>query len=82
MKIVTYVQDGRRKPGAVVGENVVDLSPAATSVQELIEGGPGMLGPRPPPRAAGRWHPSARPGFWRHCRARYRSATVWSSRSI
>lgn len=43
MKIVTYIQDGRRKPGAVVGEMLVDLSPAATSVQALIEGGPGML---------------------------------------
>ena len=43
MKIVTFVQDGRRKPGAVVNGNIVDLSPAATTVQELIEGGPGML---------------------------------------
>lgn len=43
MKIVTYIQDGRQKPGAVVGTDVVDLSPAAASVQELVEGGPGML---------------------------------------
>lgn len=43
MKIVTYIQDGRRKPGAIVDGHIVDLSPAATTVQELIEGGPGML---------------------------------------
>lgn len=54
MKIVTYIQDGRRKPGAVVGENVIDLSPAATSVQELIEGGPGMLARAEAAAATGR----------------------------
>lgn len=54
MKIVTYIQDGRRKPGAVVGENVIDLSPATTSVQELIEGGPGMLARAEAAAATGR----------------------------
>jgi len=39
MKIATFVVDGWERPGAVVGDEIIDLSPAADTVQALIEGG-------------------------------------------
>jgi len=44
VKIVRYEQDGRVRPGVVVADGVVDLSPRWPSVIEIVRGGPGVLG--------------------------------------
>lgn len=39
MRLVTYARDGKEHPGAVRGADVVDLSPLAPSLLEIIRGG-------------------------------------------
>jgi 2-keto-4-pentenoate hydratase/2-oxohepta-3-ene-1,7-dioic acid hydratase in catechol pathway len=44
LKLITFAEsDGRPRPGALLGDHVVDLSVRAGSIRELIEGGPELL---------------------------------------
>ncbi len=43
MKLLTYRYEGVERVGALRGDEVIDLSPVAASMLELIEGGPELL---------------------------------------
>jgi len=43
MKFLTYRYDGAERVGALRGDKVIDLSPLAASMLELIDGGPDLL---------------------------------------
>lgn len=43
MKLLTYRYEGVERVGALRGDEVIDLSPVAASMLELIEGGPALL---------------------------------------
>ncbi|MBO9312151.1 MAG: fumarylacetoacetate hydrolase family protein [Chloroflexus sp.] len=43
MKFLTYRYDGAERVGALRGDEVIDLSPLAASMLELIDGGPDLL---------------------------------------
>ncbi len=43
MKLLTYRYDGVERVGALRGDEVIDLSPLAASMLELIDGGPDLL---------------------------------------
>ncbi|WP_298400418.1 fumarylacetoacetate hydrolase family protein [uncultured Chloroflexus sp.] len=43
MKLLTYRYEGVERVGALRGDEVIDLSPVAVSMLELIEGGPELL---------------------------------------
>src|SRR5262245_4295598 len=43
MRLVTFETDGRQRPGAVRGDEVVDLSSVAPTVLAIVEGGDELL---------------------------------------
>ncbi len=43
MKLLTYQYDGVERVGALRGDEVIDLSPLAASMLDLIDGGPDLL---------------------------------------